>query len=81
LPAQALHLVARCFDDISILTQMPLRHLELKAARFTDQRGFYMLGCLPSLETLAIQVHGKEAKLPGLDLSGCARLRVCALAG
>lgn len=81
LPAQALHLVARRFDDISILTQMPLRHLELKAVRFTDQDGFYMLGCLPSLETLAIQVHGKEAELPGLDLSGCARLRACALAG
>ncbi len=40
-----------------------------------------MLGCLRSLETLAIQVHGEEAELPGLDLSGCVRLRGCALAG
>ncbi|CAL8464112.1 g3647 [Coccomyxa elongata] len=72
--------------NISPLTQMPLKHLQLELRDCVPVGGLNMLGCMALLETLVLHCgsdgfegHPNDGEyLPELDLGGCSNLRAIA---
>lgn len=81
---QALHVNLGTLYNISPLTQLPLRHLQLEMSQCVPLGGLKMLGCMALLETLVIHCtigslwFGGHPDVgdpfPKLDLRGCTHL-------